>query len=149
MKGQGSTKIEIIPITADIAPAGQTAPQPGIPIASSLISEDSTRILAETCINTLPLAIWPKLPRIDEKLVNDFNHEFYLYCQRKGINPMDYLFDEFGLVVCGLGIVSTHYQNYQEIYGKNKKKTEEKPTNPIGTIDHRDEFAVKKELEKL
>jgi hypothetical protein len=89
-------------------------------------TEDSIMLISESVINTLPLAVFSKLPRIEKKVVQDFNHELFLYCQRKNINPMDYLFDEFGLVVCGIGIAATHYANYQEIYGKGKKKGIEK-----------------------
>jgi hypothetical protein len=112
---------------------------PGIPSGSGGLTEESTRILAESIINTLPLAIWPKLPPIKEEQINAFNRELYLYCQRKGINPMDYLFDEFGLVVCGLGIASVHYSNYQEFYGKGKKS---KPEDPgTAAYDHATEIA--------
>jgi hypothetical protein len=113
---------------------------PGAQISASGLTEETTKILAESLINTLPLAIFPKLPAIEPEKVNAFNHELYLYCQRKGINPMDYLFDEFGLVVCGVGIAATHYTNWKELYGKDAKAKQESGGNPA--YDHA------KELEK-
>ncbi|MFZ3385324.1 MAG: hypothetical protein WA144_15495 [Candidatus Methanoperedens sp.] len=143
-------KIQIIPITAILPQGEQGQDQPGQSTPGAQVSvpgltEETTKILAESLINTLPLAIFPKLPAIEPEKVNAFNHEFYLYCQRKGINPMDYLFDEFGLAVCGLGIVGTHYTNWKELYGKGKKEQE---SGGNAAFDHVKELETKVLSEK-
>lgn len=61
-------------------------------------------------------------------MLDKFNHEFFLYCERKGIDPRDYLFDELGMAVAGIAIVSFHYTNYKEEY---KKPAEQKKKDKL------------------
>lgn len=48
----------------------------------------------------------------DESKTNPFAKELYKYCIKKGIDPADYVFDEFGLIVStailGKGILADH-----------------------------------------
>ena len=82
-------------------------------------------------------------PHPKEKL-EKFNHEFYLYCRRKGYDPRDYLFDEMGVAIAGLGIASFHYKNYKDKYSKpGNKKIEEKLN-----ADHTHQLEVEKKNEE-
>jgi hypothetical protein len=143
-------EIQIIPITA-ILPSSepQAAIQPnpdGYSAGVVTFGEDDLMILSDSVINTLPCAIWSKLPPIPKEKVEAFNLELYKYCVRKGIDPRDYLFDEFGLVMTGVGIAATHWDNYQLYYGKGAKEKASASNDPgTAAFDHAKEIAVQAE----
>lgn len=64
----------------------------------------------------LPSMVWGEhLIRTDAQ-VKRFSHQVYLYCRKKSIDPMDYLFDEFGLVFSGAVLL----QGYRADQKKHK-----------------------------
>ena len=79
-------------------------------------------------------------------MLDKFNHEFYLYCRRKGYDPRDYLFDELGIAVAGLAIGSYHYKNYKIQYKDVAKKAADDKLN--ADFNHVKEVAEKKEEAK-
>jgi len=69
----------------------------------------------------LPAVLWGNhLIRKDEQ-VQPFSHAFYNYCLRKGINPFDYFFDEFPLIIAGIGLVKGMRDDHLK-YKKEKKE---------------------------
>jgi len=145
-------EIQIIPITA-VLPATESAQASVNPLSSAPVpvsfDVDDLMILSDSVINTLPCAIWSKLPPIPEEKVKAFNLELYKYCVRKGIDPRDYLFDEFGLVMTGVGIAATHWDNYQQLYGKGAKEKASASNDPgTAAFDHAKEIAAQAEPKK-
>jgi len=135
-------KFNVIPITAHLPDA---TPDP-VKVAVPSFSEADIFFLSETATSTLPCLIWTKLTPVPKDLLDKFNHEFYLYCIRKGYDPRDYLFDELGIAVAGLAIGSFHYKNYKEAYSKPEGKKQDDKLN--ADFNHVKEVAEKKEEAK-
>ncbi len=76
----------------------------------------------------LPTTFLTKLNPVDGKKVKNWNHQLFLYCQRKNLNPFDYFFDELGLIIATMAIGSDLYKDYSQKYGhsEDKKKEENK-----------------------
>lgn len=45
---------------------------------------------------------------------NSFAKQFHIYCIKKGINPYDYFFDEFGIAMAGLPLVQHLFKAHRE-----------------------------------
>ena len=81
---------------------------------------DETFIISDALIN-LPSMVWGKLPERDPEHIKGFNEQFYKYCLRKDINPFDYFFDEFGMVMAVIPILKSYMDDYKELYSKEAK----------------------------
>jgi len=70
----------------------------------------------------IPAVVWGKhLIRTDAQ-VQPFSQAFYNYCIRKGINPYDYFFDEFPLIIAGIALG----KGMRDDHLKFKKEKQEK-----------------------
>lgn len=126
-----------------------SAPQDANPVTGQLtlvqpqmMNEDEMTGLL-TALLTLPTIIKPKLPPRTPEQIKPFAHELTLYCQKKGINARDYLFDELGLVLTGVTLGAGIYQDYQKAYGKDKiedKKEDKKLTNDFDNLKRIEEI---------
>jgi len=85
--------------------------------------EDDLLFLSET-LWAVPSMILDKLTPPEPKKVEAWNRQLSRYCQKKGINIYDYVFDELPLAIATLNMGVSMYQNYREVYGKGKQKTE-------------------------
>ncbi len=133
-------KFNIIPVEA-VLPETKKEIKPVMEIPP--FTESDIFFLSETATSTLPCLIWTKLTPVPKDMLDKFNHEFYLYCRRKGYDPRDYLFDELGIAVAGLAIGSYHYKNYKEAYSKpGDKKTDDKLN-----ADHEHKLEIEKKNE--
>lgn len=94
-------------------------------------SIEDLAFISESLIN-LPTMIWDKLPQRKPEQIESFNKAFFRYCQKKNINPFDYLFEEFEILIIVLGIVGSYRRDHKEFYGKEK---ETKDTDKLN-IDH-------------
>lgn len=133
-------KFNIIPVKAILPEIEPPKPIEVIPP----FTENDIYFLSETATSTLPCLIWPKLTPVPKDLLDKFNHEFYLYCRRKGYDPRDYLFDELGIAVAGLAIGSYHYKNYKEAYSKPEEKKKDDKLN----ADHSHKIEIEKKNEE-
>ena len=93
----------------------------------------------------LPTIIWTKLPERDPEKIKIFNKEFHRYCVRKGINPWDYFFAEFGMAMAALPILVSYGKDYNEFYKKDKTKKEGDKLNL--DHEHKKEVDDKQEVE--
>lgn len=85
-------------------------------------NEEDCMMITDTLCQ-LPVIFKPKIkPRTKEQMT-PFNHQFYLYCVRKKINPFDHFFDEMGLIIAGTGLFGGIYQDYNTAYSKTEPKT--------------------------
>ncbi len=125
-------KFDVIPVPADLKkpsddeshPPNGSSP-PAVP--DDNYTEEDVMFLTEN-IASLPSIFFEKIPLRTNAQLQPFNHQFYRYCKKKGINPFEYFFDEFGLIVAGLGLASGIWRDYKENYGRNGKtqSTEDK-----------------------
>lgn len=87
-----------------------------------------------------PSYIWgDHLLRTDAQ-VKRFSHQVYIYCEKKGIDISEYLFDEFGLIFSGVVLIQgmrkdhAEYKESNGIVSKKDKKKGRKKT--IDVIEH-------------
>ena len=137
-------KFNIIPVKAILPEADKAEIKPVMEVQP--FKEEDIFFLSETATSTLPCLIWPKLTPVPKEMLDKFNHEFYLYCKRKGYDPRDYLFDEMGIAIAGLAIGSYHYKNYKDEYSKPGTKKQEDKLN--ADFNHKHEIAKQNEEAK-
>ena len=83
-------------------------------------SAEDVFFISDALLN-LPTVIWTKLPERDPEKVKTFNEQFWKYCVRKGIDPWDYFFDEFGIIMAVVPIAKSYMDDYKELYSKEAK----------------------------
>jgi hypothetical protein len=127
-------------------PAGTTPGEHGISMPSSLdYSEEDLLFMTET-MWSMPQLVFEKLPDRDPEKLKKWNHTFYKYCVKKGINPFEWFFDELPLALATIGLAGGAYRDYKEVYGKNGKDTRSKEDKKLSSdYDHTKEIAEKKE----
>ena len=103
------------------------------------MSEEDLHEFVVMCMD-MPSMIWgDHLQRTDAQ-VRRFSHQVYLYCTKKGIDPSDYLFDEFGLVFAGAVLVQGMRKDHAEfkaskgITKKEKKKVKQIKEAQVETL---------------
>lgn len=106
-------------------------------------TEDDLLFLTES-VASLPSIIFPKIPLRTREQIEPFNKQFFKYCKKKGINPYEYFFDEFGLVIAGVGLAGGIWRDYKDNY---KGAKEEKPGDKKLSADfeHAKQVAEQKE----
>lgn len=77
--------------------------------------------LCEMLLGLPALVLGDHLIRTKEQ-IKPFARQLYLYCQKKDINPMEYFFDELGLVLAGGVLVKGMYSDHLEFEAKQKKE---------------------------
>ena len=94
-------------------------------------SSDDSKNICQAMWN-IPSVIFGEHLIVEETQTNGFAKQFHIYCIKKGINPYDYFFDEFGLVMAALPIVQymkkqhTEFKATQEgAKGKQSKQAKE------------------------
>lgn len=79
--------------------------------------------LCEMLIGLPALFFGDHLIRTKEQ-VKPFARQLYLYCQKKGINPLDYFFDELGLALAGGVLVRGMWDDHKKEKAKQKREKE-------------------------
>ena len=97
---------------------------------------EDCEMLCNSIINVPSIFAGAYLIRTPEQ-VKPFANELYKYCVKKGINPMDYFFDEFGLLIAGVTLAGGMYKDYTEHKEKEKKKETDVDKNRLP--GHREE----------
>lgn len=82
-------------------------------------TEEDCVDLAETIWNTPGMMLGDHLDP-DPKKVAKFGRELYKYCTKKGIDPTDWFFDEFGLIAIGGSMAITMYRAHKEHKSETK-----------------------------
>ena len=91
-------------------------PQPSVENA------EEDLMLLSSGIWSMPGMIFNRLEPLSEEQVKGWNRQLYLYCQKKGIDPFSYLFDEFGLLLSTVTLGAGIFRDYQDKYPKNQKR---------------------------
>ena len=128
VEGEAVKEIPKIPVGAfDGAGAEVKAEGEGGEVAGGIpedIDLDSLKALLNSGINIPALYVGTFWIRTPEQ-TDIFTTELYYYCQKKGINLRDYLFDELPLLLAGINLAGGIYQDYQSHIAEEKKKKEE------------------------
>lgn len=90
------------------------------------VSGEDTAFLCEAAFDLIPRFIWKELPKRTPEQLGSFNTALVRYCNKKGIDPNDYLFDELGIVIAGAIIVGGIKTDLDEIKAKKGIGTETK-----------------------
>ena len=124
--------------------AGPTPGAPGIMPSSVDYTEDDLMFMSET-IWSLPQLVWEKLPDRDPEKLKKWNNQLYRYCQKKGIDPFAWFFDELPLAIATIGLAGGTYRDYKEAYPKNKDTRSKEDKKLSSDYDHEKEIADRKE----
>ena len=73
----------------------------------------------------IPPAVMGDYLTVDEKLIKNWGEQLFSYCERKGINLYDYVFDELGLIM-STGVIATSMAAKYRTHKKELKEKEEK-----------------------
>ena len=108
--------------------------KPDVLKALDYTEEDVAQMVEIVC--STPTMYLDKLPVRTPEQIKPFSHQLYLYCVKKKINPYDYLFDEMGIVITGIGLFGGFYKDYKQEYGKEKDKRTDKQRKLDADFDH-------------
>ena len=57
----------------------------------------------------------------DEQQCTPFAKELHKYCERKGLDPRDWFFDEFGMCLTGFGLIGGMWKDHKEYKAEHPK----------------------------
>ena len=80
-------------------------------------SEEQLMSLTEA-VFSIPSLVWSRLQVRTNSQLQPFNKALYIYCNRRGVDPFDWFFDELPLVLAGIGVFGGMYRDYREAYPK-------------------------------
>ena len=119
-----------------IAPGGFVdTEESDVAIPEGDLTEKDCIDLAMICVNIPSMFGNPHLERTEAQCT-PFGRQLHRYCLKKGIDPSDYVFDEFGLVVTGVGLVGGMWADQKAYRAAN-------PKNKSGK-DRKDDVTVPK-----
>ena len=113
-------ELNVIPVVKNVADIPHVSEDEGKEVQSTFTKEDA-RFYSQMIWN-IPGAVLGDYMIVDEKLINQWGDQLFSYCERKGLNLYDYMFDELGLVM-STGVIVT---SLTVKYKKHKKEEKEK-----------------------
>lgn len=87
-----------------VAPGGYVEEPESTPAPDDATTEKDCIELSMICVNIPSMFGNPHLERTEAQCT-PFGRQLHKYCVKKGIDPSDWVFDEFGLVVTGVGLI--------------------------------------------
>ena len=131
---------EIPPGAVPPGPAAAAAP-PRAPAAVPDFTEEDLLFLT-SAIWSLPNVIWERVPVPNAEKLAKWNHQFYRYCIKKGINPYDFLFDELPLAIATAAVAGDMWKEYKLSAPPEEGK---KPVKGAEDWQHEKDLAAQKE----
>lgn len=104
---------ELPPTIIEQPPTEEPAEGEEAPPEEEEFSLDDSRNICQAMWN-IPSVIFGEHLIVEEAQTNGFAKQFHIYCIKKGINPYEYFFDEFGLVIAALPIVQYMRKQHTE-----------------------------------
>ena len=105
---------ELPPTLIEQPPGGEGAPEGGEEVVEEEeFSLDDSKNICQAMWN-IPSVFFGEHLIVEETQTNGFAKQFHIYCIKKGINPYNYFFDEFGLVMAALPIVQYMKKQHTE-----------------------------------
>ena len=125
---KADVEVEELPKTEIEQPpqGGKQAEGGEVVVDEEEFSLDDSKNICQAMWN-IPSVIFGEHLILEESQTNGFAKQFHIYCVKKGVNPFEYLFDEFGLVIAALPIVQymrTEHTKFKEIKEKTKRDKE-------------------------
>ena len=116
------TKVDltVTPVVKNVADIPHVEEDEQKEVQTTFTKEDA-KFFAQMIWN-IPPAILGDYMQVDEKLVAQWGLQLFSYCERKGVNLYDYMFDELGLVM-STGVIAA---SLAAKYKTHKKEEEEK-----------------------
>lgn len=71
----------------------------------------------------------------DEQQCAPFAKELHKYCERKGLDPRDWFFDEFGMCLTGFGLIGGMWKDHKEYKAEHKNDKKKKVNVGSGVED--------------
>ena len=115
-------ELNVIPVTKKVADMPHVDEDEEKVVETTFTKEDS-KFFAQMIWN-IPPAILGDHMQVDEKLVTQWGLQLFSYCERKGINMYDYMFDELGLVM-STGVIAASLVAKHKAHKKEKEENEE------------------------
>ena len=112
--------LKVIPTVKEVADIPHVTEDEDKVVETTFTKEDA-KFFAQMIWN-IPPAVMGDYMQVDEKLVNTWGDQLFSYCERKGLNLYDYMFDELGLVM-STGVIAA---SLVAKYKVHKKEEEEK-----------------------
>lgn len=103
------------------------------PEAEAAVTLEDCKDVTYMIVNLPSMFGWKHLER-DDQACTPFARELFKYCEKKGIDPRDYFFDEMGMVLTGGALLGGMYRDHRE-YKKDHKKTTKKIDPGTGIED--------------
>ena len=115
-----NTNVRIVPITPE-EPEEQPE-ESEEPAQQPIVNQESDLMVLSSGLWSLPKLIFDKLEPLPPEQVEAWNRQLFIYCEKKGIDPFEYLFDELGMVFSTLTLGTVVYRDYKLKYPKQKRK---------------------------
>ena len=117
------TKVDltVTPVVKNVADIPHVTEDEEKTIETTFTKEDA-KFFAQMIWN-IPPAVMGDYMQVDEKLVTQWGLQLFSYCERKGINMYDYMFDELGLVM-STGVIAASLVAKYKVHKKEEKEKE-------------------------
>lgn len=118
-----------------VAPGFVEGGEPDLNIPEGDLTEKDCIELTMICVNIPGMFGNPHLERTVEQCT-PFGRQLHRYCQKKGIDPSDWVFDEFGLVITGVGLVGGMWADHKTYRVENPKRKPKKRKDDVTVPKH-------------
>lgn len=115
-------ELNVIPVVKNVADIPHVKDEDEKVVKTTFTKEDA-KFFAQMIWN-IPPAVMGDYLTVDEKLVEQWGLQLFSYCERKGINMYDYMFDELGLVM-STGVIAASLTAKYKAHKKEEKEKEE------------------------
>ena len=116
------------------------------PEAEAAVTIEECRDVTMMIVNIPGMFGMPHLAR-DEQQCAPFAKELHKYCERKGLDPRDWFFDEFGMCLTGFGLLGGMYRDHKEYKAEHPKGGKKKKVDVGSGIEDSYSRAVPEEPE--